>query len=182
MKKIIAGIFTSLALAAAPVFAQSAPAADPAALAAAQELFEAMNYRTLMAGMMQQMGQGMGASMRAGAEAAIKDNAKMSAEQKKQALAKMEAELPAAIGAVQELMNDPTVVNDILAETVPLYARTYSADELRQITAFYRTPVGAKMLATTPKLMGEGMQIGQQVFVRRVGPLMQKLQQQQKPQ
>jgi hypothetical protein len=184
MKKIVASIFTSLALtlACAPVFAQSAPDADPAALAAAREMFDAMNYRTLMGGMMRQMGQGIGASMRAGAEAAIKGNAKTSDEQKKQALAKMEKELPAAIAALQELMNDPTVVDDIMTETVPLYARTYTADELKQISAFYRTPVGAKMLATTPKLMGEGMQIGQQVFVRRVGPLMQKLEQSQQAQ
>jgi hypothetical protein len=182
MKKIVASVVTSLVLmAAAPVFAQSAPAADPAATAAAQEMFDAMNYRTLMGGMMRQMGQGIGTSMRAGAEASINNNSKLDPEQKKQALAKMETELPAAISALQELMNDPTVVDEILAETVPLYARTYTADELKQITAFYRTPVGAKMLATTPKLMGEGMQIGQQVFVRRVGPLMQKLQAQQAP-
>ncbi|NGZ87755.1 DUF2059 domain-containing protein [Duganella aceris] len=187
MKKIIASIFASVVLAgAAPVFAQSAPvasaaapAADPAALAAAREMFDAMNYSTLLSGMMRQMGQGIGSSMRAGAEAAINNNAKMSAEQKKQALAKMETELPAAINALQGLMNDQTVVDEILSETVPLYARTYTADELKQITAFYRTPVGAKMLATTPQLMQAGMQIGQQVFVRRVGPLMEKLQAQQ---
>jgi hypothetical protein len=94
MKKFAASVLTSLALiAGAPAFAQSAPAVDPAALAAAHDMFDAMNYRTLMGGMMRQMGQGIGASM----------------------------------------------------------------------------------LATTPKLMGEGMQIGQQVFLRRVGPLMQKM-------
>jgi len=177
MKKIIASICATLILVgAAPAYAQSAPVPDPAALAAAKDLFEAMNYRTLMAGTMRQMGQGIGASMRAGAEASIKNNPKINDEQKKQALAKMEAELPATINALQELMNDQTLIDEILAETVPLYARTYTAAELKQIAAFYRTPVGAKMLATTPKLMGEGMQIGQQVFARRVGPLMQKLQ------
>jgi hypothetical protein len=138
-----------------------------------------MNYRTLMAGMMQQMSQGIGASMRAGAEASIKNSGKSDAE-KQLAQAKVDAELPGAIKAMQDVMNDPAMNDEILAETVPLYARTYTADELRQITAFYRSPVGAKMLANAPKLMGEGMQIGQQVFLRRIGPLMQKLQQGQK--
>jgi hypothetical protein len=182
MKKItssiagVAAVAMSLVLAvSAPALAQGAPAGDPAALAAAQDLFDAMNYRTLMVGTMRQMGQGIGASMRAGAEAAIKNSSKMSDAQKKEALAKMETELPPRVAALQDVMNDPTVIDEILAETVPLYARNYSADELKQIAAFYRTPVGAKMLATTPKLMGEGMQIGQQVFLRRVGPMMQKM-------
>ena len=187
MKKIVASLVTSLALiGAAPVYAQTpavaaaaAVAADPAATAAAHELFESMNYRTMMVGAMQQMAQGMGAAMRGGAEAAIKNNSRLSADEKQKALAKMEAELPGAVKAMQDVISDPTLVDDILAETVPLYARTFSAAELKQITAFYRTPVGAKMLASMPKLMGEGMQIGQQIVQRRIGPMLQKMQQAQ---
>lgn len=179
MKKTVATLCASLALtlAAAPVRAQ---APDPAAAAAAKELFDSMNYRAVLQGMMQQMSQGMAASMRGGAQAAINNNPKLSAQDKQKALAKMEAELPAAVSAMQSVMNDPTLVDDILAETVPIYARNFSADELKQITAFYRTPVGAKMLAKMPQLAGEGMQVGQQIVERRIGPMMQKLQQQQK--
>ena len=181
MKKIVATLVTSLALiGAAPSQAQAqAQAADPAATAAAKELFDSMNYRQMMIGAMQQMSQGMGASMRAGAEAGIKNNPNLSADDKQKAMAKMEAELPRVIKALQDVMGDPTLVDEILAETVPLYARTFTADELKQITAFYRTPVGAKMLTSMPKLMGEGMQLGQQIMQRRIGPLMQKLQQEQ---
>jgi len=187
MKKIVAAVLTAFALTgAAPSFAQTAapaPAAaaiDPATLAASQELFEAMNHRAMMTGMMKQMSQGIAQSMRAGAEAGINNNPKLNAEQKKQALAKMEAELPAFITAMQGVMNDPVMIDEILAETVPIYARTFSADELKQMTAFYRTPVGAKMLASTPQLMAQGMQVGQQVVSRRIGPLMQKMQQESK--
>jgi len=172
MKKIVASIVAAFALAgAAPAFAQ-----DAAATAAARELFDAMNYRPLMAGVMQQMSQGLGQSMRAGGEAAINNNPKLTAEQKLQELAKMEAELPGAISAVQGALNDPGMIDEIFAESVPLYARTFTADELKQITAFYRTPLGAKMLATMPKLTGEAMQIGQQIAARRIGPVIQKLQ------
>jgi len=72
------------------------------------------------------------------------------------------------------------MIDEILAETVPIYARTFSADELKQMTAFYRTPVGAKMLASMPQLMAQGMQVGQQVVARRIGPLVQKMQQEGK--
>jgi uncharacterized protein len=183
MKKIVAAVVTAFALTgAAPSFAQTAapaPAAaiDPAAMAASRELFEAMNHRVMMTGMMKQMSQGIGDSMRAGAEASINNNPKMSAEQKKQALAKMEKDLPGVVGAMQSVLNDSGIIDDILAETVPIYARTFSADELKQLTAFYRTPIGAKMLASMPQLMAQGMQVGQQVVMRRIGPLMQKWQQ-----
>ncbi len=178
MKKIVACLAASLALIGAPaVYAQTA---DAASTAAAKELFDSMNYRAVMVGAMQQMAKGMSTSMRAGAEASIKNNAKLSDADKQKALAKMEAELPAAIDAIQSVLNDPTLVDDILTETVPVYARHFSADELKQITAFYRTPVGAKMLNLMPQLMGEGMQIGQQIVQRRLGPMLQKLQQGQK--
>jgi len=186
MKKIVAAVVTAFALVgAAPSFAQTAapaPAAaiDPATLAASQELFEAMNHRAMMIGMMQQMSQGIAQSMRAGAEAGINNSPKLNAEQKKQALANMEKDLPRAVSAMQGVMNDPALIDEILAETVPIYARTFSADELKQMTAFYRTPVGAKMLAATPQLMAQGMQVGQQVVARRIGPVMQKMQQESK--
>jgi hypothetical protein len=173
---IVATAITAFALVgAAPAFAQ----ADAASTTAARELFDAMNYRTMMTGVMQQMSQSIGQSMRAGAEAGIKNNPNTTSEQKKEALAKMEAELPAAVAVLQGAMNDPAMIDDILAETVPLYARTFSADELKQVAAFYRTPIGAKMLAAMPKLTAEAMQIGQQVAARRITPLMQKLQEKQ---
>ena len=187
MKKIVAAVVTAFALtgaasshAQAPVAAPAPAAIDPAALAASRELFEAMNQRAMMTGMMQQMSQSIGQSMRTGAEASINNNAKLSAEEKKQELAKMEAELPGVVSSMQRIMNDPGMIDDILAESVPLYARNFSADELKQMTAFYRTPTGAKMLATLPQLMAQGMQVAQQVVARRIGPLVQKMQQEGK--
>jgi hypothetical protein len=181
MKKLFATIATALALiGAAPVHAevqpQLQPQADPAAAAAAREMFESMNYRAIMVDAMQQMSQGIGGSIRAGAEAAVNGNPALSAEDRGKVRLKMEAILPNMVAAMQEAMSDPTLVDDIMAETIPLYARTYSADELRQIAAFYRTPVGVKVLATMPKLTGEGMQIGQRLMLRRIGPMMQKMQ------
>jgi hypothetical protein len=45
-----------------------------------------------------------------------------------------------------------------------VYARNFTAPELRDIVAFYKTPTGAKALHTMPKVMGEVMaQLGPRV-------------------
>jgi len=38
-----------------------------------------------------------------------------------------------------------------------IYAKYFTAQELREMTAFYRTPTGAKTLQLVPKVMGEYM-------------------------
>jgi hypothetical protein len=49
-------------------------------------------------------------------------------------------------------------VTTVMNEAPAIYARHFSADELRALTAFYRTPIGIKALAVMPKVMGESMQ------------------------
>jgi hypothetical protein len=48
-----------------------------------------------------------------------------------------------------------------------VYATYFGADELRQLTAFYRTPVGQKFLQVMPKIaqdsMSAGAKIGEQI-------------------
>jgi uncharacterized protein len=54
----------------------------------------------------------------------------------------------------KELMEQVTALKD----TVPdIYARYLTADEMRAIQAFYRTPAGAKALKVMPEIMGETM-------------------------
>jgi hypothetical protein len=42
-----------------------------------------------------------------------------------------------------------------------IYARNFTADELRQVAAFYQTPTGRKMLEKLPALTQESMMAGQ---------------------
>ena len=42
-----------------------------------------------------------------------------------------------------------------------VYANTFSVDELRQLEAFYRQPVGQKFLEKSPALRQQSVQIGQ---------------------
>lgn len=157
------------------VHAQSSAAVDPAAATAVKELLAAMKYREMMQNTMQQMSEAMPKMMLQGASAAINGNAKLSADQKKSALAKAKAELPKAASAFTAMLNDPKLYDELIAESIPLYARHYTAAEIHEITAFYRTPVGAKMLATMPKLMQESMAISQRVMMPRINSEIQKL-------
>ncbi|HSK77606.1 MAG TPA: DUF2059 domain-containing protein [Thermoanaerobaculia bacterium] len=49
---------------------------------------------------------------------------------------------------------------DFESEMVALYMGAFSEGELREITAFYKTPVGQKALALVPELMKQGAEVG----------------------
>lgn len=49
---------------------------------------------------------------------------------------------------------------DLESEVAKLYMDAFSEDELRQLLAFYKTPIGQKALKVTPELMKQGAEIG----------------------
>jgi hypothetical protein len=56
----------------------------------------------------------------------------------------------------------------MVALMVPLYASTYTVDEIRQLTAFYDSPLGQKMVAKSPELMDRSMQAAYKLMMPRV--------------
>ncbi len=48
-------------------------------------------------------------------------------------------------------------LTDVMKEAPPVYARFFTVDELHQLAAFYRTPVGEKALKVLPEVMGAFM-------------------------
>jgi hypothetical protein len=44
---------------------------------------------------------------------------------------------------------------DAMKEAPPIYARHFTIAELKELTAFYQTPTGAKALREVPQVMGE---------------------------
>jgi hypothetical protein len=57
----------------------------------------------------------------------------------------------------------------VLDRLVPLYANTFTHQEIREILAFYQSPTGKKAVAALPQLMQEGQKIGQGL-AREVAP------------
>ena len=59
-------------------------------------------------------------------------------------------------------------VNEIIDQVAAIYARNFTADELREVTAFYRGPTGQKFVQKLPVITQESMVIGQR-FGQSVG-------------
>jgi hypothetical protein len=95
----------------------------------------------------------------------------MSAAMTAQIWPNIETSLSAKIDAatLAELRNEfekavAQFANETMKSSPPVYARNFTAQELRDILAFYRTPTGAKALHTMPKVMSEVMaQMGPRV-------------------
>lgn len=191
MKKIAAALLMSFAAVAAiasePALAQNAApqaaaagAVDPAAAAAVRELLKAMDYRNVVAASFRQMTASLPAAIKGGAEGAVRNDPKLSDAERTKKLAELEQGLPKVVDAIGRMYADPALVDEMLEAMVPIYARHYTIDEMRQMAAFYQTPVGQKSLRLMPQLMAEGMQVGQRIMMPRMNKLMQELNQNQK--
>jgi uncharacterized protein len=53
-------------------------------------------------------------------------------------------------------------MHQLIEKMVPVYDGYYSTEELKAVNAFYESPVGQKVLSTTPKIIQEGRKIGQE--------------------
>ncbi|MCE3265204.1 MAG: hypothetical protein K0R43_4283 [Pseudoduganella sp.] len=172
MKKII------LALVAGLTFAHGAFAAEvaPASAAAVRELLDAMNYRTAWKASMEQIIKTMPNIMRQQAEAGLRADTSLTDAQRKEKQAKLDADLPKMSAVLAGVFNDPALMADMEKEMIALYSRHFTPDELKQIAAYYRTPVGAKSMRLMPQVMAESMAIGQRITLPRIQKAMEQFQ------
>lgn len=165
MKKIV--------LAAVLAVASSAQAAPPSE-AAVRELMEVTNARAGMAASMQNMSKALPQVLRMRADAVVRNNPKLNDDQRKAELANVERRMPAITAALQQELNDPKLVDDLMKEVMPLYARHFSADDVKALTAFYRSPAGKKSLEVMPQLIGESGQAAQKLVQERAKRIIEK--------
>ena len=175
MKKIVLAACLAVSFTMPSAYAQSAAPVDPDRAAAVKEMLVAMHYRDSMQQTMDQVMKNMPAIMLQGATAAIKNNKTLTDAQKNDALAKATREVPPAAAAMAATFSDPALMDEIAAEFVPLYARHFTAAEIRQLAAFYKTPIGMKMIAVMPQIAGESMQISQKVMLPRISAAIEKV-------
>ncbi len=64
----------------------------------------------------------------------------------------------------------------VTKEMIQLYAEEFTAEELKELTAFYKTPIGIKSLKALPQLMTKGAQIGAKEGQAKEPELMKRLQ------
>jgi len=141
MKRLLMSMLVAVTL-AAPAYAQ-APSPAPDALKAAQELAALMSGDTV--------GQ-MSAAMTAQIWPAIERQ--LGPKVDAATLTELRGEFEQSLA---------TFSKAAMADAPAVYARHFTAQELRALLAFYKSPVGAKALQTMPAVMAE---LGQEMAPR----------------
>jgi hypothetical protein len=173
VKNSLAAIASAIVICSPAAFAATpVPSADPAVVAATKQMMVSTGVRDVMVASMKQADQQMPAQMAASLNAMIDSDTSLSAEKKAEAHKKLQEALPTLTARMHGVFSDPTLIDDMLAEMVPLYAETYTLDEIRQLTAFYTSPLGQKVLATMPTLMTRSVEISNRVMMPRIQKMM----------
>lgn len=144
---------------------------DAAKEAAINRLFDAMEFEKTMSNTMNVMKASMPQQMLGGARAAI-ESSELPVEKKREAIAKIEAEMPAMSESLLNQFMGKEFMDDIQKSTIQIYGRHFTTEEIDQLAAFYRSPIGKKALAKMPVIMQESMQFTMQQLQRRM-PLIQ---------
>lgn len=146
---------------AGTVFAQNAaPAPEMATKEQVMKFLNLMQVRDRIVQMM----DGMKKGMEAGAEAGFKQ--------------KVPDPTPAQLKMIHTI-TDTTFqdlpVDEMIDGMIPVYQRHISKSDLDTIIAFYSSPVGQRFLKEQPAMMGEGMQVGQEIMMKKLPDLTRRL-------
>ena len=149
--------FVGMLICAQPAMSQStgpAPAPSEESLTAARELVKSMNLNSLLGAVLPNLIQAM--------KPAIVQN-------RPEVARDFDAIVPTMIEMFQARANE-------LSEAyVVIYTRNFTASELNDIAAFYRTETGQKLLAKMPALANESMVAGQKVGQAIAADLQQRM-------
>jgi hypothetical protein len=104
----------------------------------------------------------------------IEANPSLTAEQKQKIRTSIGPSFDAAVRDAIVIVTSPKLVDETMDKMVPIYAKHFTTAEVKQLTAFYRTPLGAKTLATLAQANGEALQAGAAIFSPRIAALMDK--------
>lgn len=175
---ILPAVVNAQAKNAAPAAAQPTPTAPvtvtPEARAAIKDLIEVTKTRDNLAKTYQAMTQNLPPQLAQAMNVAIENNASLNAEQKQKVRANMNQPFEAAVKDANTILSDPKVVEESIDRMYPIYAKYFTPDEIRQITAFYKSPVGAKTLTTMPLVISESLQAGFALVQPRLNALIEK--------
>jgi hypothetical protein len=145
----LAGLFAVALTLAAPARAQSP---SPESLAAARELVAAMNVPEQLKAMMPIIMKNLKPAIVQGRSALDRD---------------YDAIVPILLEAFHARLGE------LSESVVAIYSSTFSADDLRAATAFYKTPAGRNFLQKMPVVAAQTMAAGQK-FGQALTPEVQK--------
>jgi hypothetical protein len=160
MKKSILR-FCFVVIFAATVFAQQATVANTVpSKDDVMQFLELMKIRDRMV----QMVEGMKKGMKAGAEAGFKTK-----------LPSATPEQLARFDLVTETVFKDFPIDEMIDAMVPIYQKHLTKGDLDAVIAFYSSAVGQKLLKEQPAMMAEGMQVGQDIMLRKLPDMQERL-------
>ena len=134
--------------------AAPAPAQSPETVAAAKDLMAVMrssdNFKTMMPSIMQAL------------KPAIV-----------QGRPEVDRDFDALVAPLLGAMNSR--LDEIIDKVAGIYARNFTAAELREVAAFYRGPTGQKFVQKLPGVMQESLVVGQQFGQQIAGELQKRM-------
>lgn len=175
MKKFLAVSLASFALLFTTVPACASDDVTPEMRVVVEQLLDTIQFNDMALKTMDQMLQVMPTIMRQSAAQAAKAGRQLSASDEAKLNAVLEKYIPEAVTELGKVVTDPAVLAEMRMEMVPLYARYYTLDEVRGLTAFYATPLGRKMISITPQLSADSVAISQRVMMPRANAVMQQI-------
>lgn len=144
-----------LVIAAGPALAQTA--VDPKQKAAVKELLHAMDFKQMMGRMAGAMSQNFPQMIEPMLDKFASADKKLTAEQKAEAR-KIAMKIQASIAKdIHEIYNDPQVAQEMENIMAQMYGKYFTVNEIKAITAFYKSPAGKKAMNVMPQMMQEAM-------------------------
>lgn len=163
----------------APAAAPAAPppvVVTPEARVAIKELLDAMNTRDGLQKAYQQMGQPQSLAPRIG-EAMVRQvdgSTTLSADQKQKVKEGLKAQFDSTVNEAIGIVTNPKLVDETIEKMYPIYAKYFTIAEIKEMTRFYKTPIGIKTLSTMPQAINESLQAGVMLFTPRVGAVIDR--------
>jgi hypothetical protein len=143
------------------VSAQQATVADT--VPSKEEVIRFMDLMQVRA-RMEQLLEGMKKGMKTGAAASFKLR-----------LPAATPEQLARVDSVTETVFKDFPVDEIIDGIVPIYQKHLTKADLEAVIAFYSSAAGQKLLKEQPAMMAEGMQVGQDVMLRKLPDIEERL-------
>lgn len=167
--KFLKSAIAAFAFVSVNAFAQGSLEKD----AAVRELLEAINFKQTMTQMMSVMSAQMPQMMDQMLESRAK-NSKLSEAERADLKRFAKESQPTAFAEISAMFQEPEFVQSFEGIVGRAYAAHFSVDEIKSITAFYKTPAGAKMLATQPQVMQQTMPEMMSLIAPRMNAIVEK--------
>jgi hypothetical protein len=151
------------AFAQQPTIADTVPGKDADTVPSKDDVMRFMDLMHLRA-QMEQLLDGMKKGMKAGAEAGFK-----------QKIPDATPEQLAKLDFITEAVFKDFPIDEIIGAMVPIYQKHLTKSDLEAVIAFYSSPVGQKLLKEQPAMMAEGMQAGQDIMMRKLPDIQERL-------